>query len=189
MSGNESVMRHKGATEELNALYERKNHDYGDSFHLTWEKFGAVMAAIRLEDKLQRFETLIRSESKVRDESIRDTLMDLANYSIMAVMELDREAEARRMDVEEGVTTGTVEKTWFAETVDSAVQGVEDLSATFDGFDEFFRVCKTCQHHREINGTNPSGSVNVVYRCYGQPDAPEVSPTGTCEGWKRQDRG
>ena len=103
MSGNESVMRHKGVTEELNALYERKNHDYGDSFHLTWEKFGAVMAAIRLEDKLQRFETLIRSESKVQDESIRDTLMDLANYSIMSVMELDREAEARRTEIAEGI--------------------------------------------------------------------------------------
>lgn len=115
MSGNESVLRHKGVTEELNALYERKNHDYGDSFHLTWEKFGAVMAAIRLEDKLQRFETLIRAESKLHDESIRDTLMDLANYSIMSIMELDREAEARRTVIEEAVTAETVEKSWFSE--------------------------------------------------------------------------
>jgi hypothetical protein len=51
------------------------------------------MAAIRLEDKLQRFEILIRAESRVKDESIRDTLIDLANYSIMTVMELDREGE------------------------------------------------------------------------------------------------
>ena len=80
---------------ELNRLYARKNHDYGDSFHLTFEKWGLPMAAIRLGDKLQRFETLIREESRVQDESIRDTLIDLANYAIMTVMELDREEDAR----------------------------------------------------------------------------------------------
>lgn len=88
----ENVLRHQQVCKELNELYERKNHDYGDSFHLTYQKWGLPMAAIRLEDKLQRFETLIRAESRVKDESVRDTLIDLANYAIMTVMELDREA-------------------------------------------------------------------------------------------------
>ena len=82
---------HKQICEELTDLYRRKNHDYGDSFHLTFEKWGLPMAAIRLSDKLQRFETLIRAESQV-DESIRDTLIDLANYAILTVMELDSKA-------------------------------------------------------------------------------------------------
>lgn len=85
---------HAAICKELTELYARKNHDYGDSFHITFEKWGLTMAAIRLEDKLQRFETLIRAESQVKDESIRDTLMDLANYSILTVMELDRQQEA-----------------------------------------------------------------------------------------------
>ena len=87
----DNVKMHKSVCDELNALYERKNHDYGDSYHNTYLKWGLPMAAIRLEDKLSRFETLIRAEGQVKDESIRDTLIDLANYSIMTVMELDRE--------------------------------------------------------------------------------------------------
>lgn len=94
MTEEANVIRHQKVLVELNRLYARKNHDYGDSFHLTFQKWGLPMAAIRLEDKFKRFETLIRTEGRVADESIRDTLIDLANYSIMTVMELDREAEA-----------------------------------------------------------------------------------------------
>ena len=82
--------QHRAVCAELNELYDRKNHDYGNSFHTTYEKWGLTMAAIRLGDKLQRFETLIKADSHVKDESIKDTLMDLANYAIMTVMELDR---------------------------------------------------------------------------------------------------
>jgi len=87
---------HAAICKELTELYARKNHDYGDSFHNTFEKWGLPMAAIRLEDKLQRFETLIRAESHVKDESIRDTLIDLANYAIMTVMELDRKEDSQK---------------------------------------------------------------------------------------------
>lgn len=95
MNEEPNVIRHQQVLVELNRLYARKNHDYGDSFHLTFEKWGLPMAAIRLEDKLQRFETLIRTEGQVQDESIRDTLIDLANYAVMTIMELDREEDAR----------------------------------------------------------------------------------------------
>lgn len=86
---NNNCVMHKKVCDELTDLYRRKNHDYGDSFHLSYVKWGLPMAAIRLGDKLQRFETLIRAESQV-DESVRDTLVDLANYSIMTLIELDR---------------------------------------------------------------------------------------------------
>ena len=104
MATEMNVIRHQQLCGELNELYERKNHDYGDSFHLTYQKWGLPMEAIRLEDKLQRFETLIRAESRVKDENIRDTLIDLANYAIMTVMELDRqmpEEYEREQDKEE----------------------------------------------------------------------------------------
>ncbi len=89
MEAQNKVAMHKEICEELNTLYRKKNHDYGDSFHITYEKWGLPMAAIRLSDKMQRFETIIRAENQV-NESIRDTLIDLANYAIMTVMELDR---------------------------------------------------------------------------------------------------
>ena len=42
-------------------------------------------AAIRLSDKLNRFKSLIKSEAQVKDESIEDTLLDMAAYAIMTV--------------------------------------------------------------------------------------------------------
>ena len=92
-----NVQRHWHICDELNRLYERKNHDYGDSFHQSFQEEGMAMARIRLGDKLNRFKTLSRQEipfeyeRKVKDESIRDTLIDLANYSIMTVMEMEEQ--------------------------------------------------------------------------------------------------
>ena len=84
------VQRHKIICEEINDLYDRKNHDYGDSFHQTFVEEGMAMARIRLGDKFNRFKTLSRGgDQKVNDESIRDTLIDLANYAIMTVVEME----------------------------------------------------------------------------------------------------
>lgn len=88
------VQKHKELCKELNTLYERKNHDYGDSFHQTFIEEGMAMARIRLGDKFSRFKTLSRGENqKVNDESIRDTLIDLANYAIMTVLEMEVAAD------------------------------------------------------------------------------------------------
>lgn len=82
--------RYADICKEINALYARKNHDYGDSFHQTFAEEGMAMARIRLGDKFSRFKTLSRGgEQKVNDESIRDTLIDLANYAIMTVLEME----------------------------------------------------------------------------------------------------
>lgn len=89
MSEIRNVTQHARICKELNELYSRKNHDYGDSFHDTYVKYGLTMSAIRLGDKFQRFESLLKQENQVKDESIRDTLIDMANYAIMTVMELD----------------------------------------------------------------------------------------------------
>ena len=92
------VEMHKGLCQKLNDIYERKNHDYGDSFHETWLEEGAAMARIRLSDKLNRFKTLTRNSENgqlVDSESIEDTLLDLANYALMTVMEIELDPERR----------------------------------------------------------------------------------------------
>jgi hypothetical protein len=97
---NEKVLRHKEICDGLNELYARKNHDYGDSFHTTFVEEGLAMARIRLGDKFSRFKTLSRlscndrDQQQVTDESIRDTLLDLANYAIMTVLEMDAPDES-----------------------------------------------------------------------------------------------
>lgn len=84
------VDRHLEICKEINALYTKKNHDYGDSFHQTFVEEGMAMSRIRLGDKLSRFKTLSRNnQQEVKDESLRDTLIDLANYAIMTVLEME----------------------------------------------------------------------------------------------------
>ena len=91
MTPEEKVLAHKDICDSINKLYEQKNHDYGDSFHQTFMEEGMAMPRIRLGDKFSRFKTLtLTNEQRVKDESIRDTLIDLANYAIMTVLELDR---------------------------------------------------------------------------------------------------
>lgn len=90
----DNVKTHRDICNYLNELYARKNHDYGDSFHKTYLEEGMAMARIRLTDKLERFKKLTRDGGQlVNDESVRDTLIDMANYCIMTAMEMDREAE------------------------------------------------------------------------------------------------
>lgn len=83
---------HADLCQDLHDLYRRKNADYGDSFHETFLEEGFAMARIRLTDKLNRFKTLSKQtdDAKVKDESMRDTLIDLANYALMTIIELER---------------------------------------------------------------------------------------------------
>ena len=70
---NYNIKHHAKICKEMNVLYERKNHDYGDSFHHSFEEEGMAMVRIRLGDKLNRFKTLTKgNEQLVDDESIRD---------------------------------------------------------------------------------------------------------------------
>lgn len=86
------IEKHKRICDELNVLYAKKNHDYGDSFHFSFLEEGMAMPRIRLGDKFNRFKTLSRNGTReVNDESIRDTLIDLANYAIMTILEMENE--------------------------------------------------------------------------------------------------
>lgn len=84
------VEKHAKICMSLNELYARKNADYGDSFGKSFTEYGLTMACIRLEDKLNRIKALTKQKAQVSDESIVDTLMDLANYSIMTLVELSQ---------------------------------------------------------------------------------------------------
>ena len=82
----DKVTLHKEIINNIHTMYKDKNEDYGDSFDKSLDKFGLLSSLIRLTDKMNRFEQLIDGESKVTNESIDDTLLDMANYAIMTVM-------------------------------------------------------------------------------------------------------
>lgn len=89
----EKIHLHNDILTSIHKMYINKNHDYGDSVHDTYQKYGLVSFLVRMEDKLNRVRNLSKddvkiTDVKVQDEKIEDTLLDLANYAILAVMEL-----------------------------------------------------------------------------------------------------
>ena len=81
----------KQITSQMEQTYSAKNHDYGNSFSETMAEFGLVAAATRLMDKMSRiksFAKLCPEAMRVKTESIEDTLLDLANYAVMTLVEL-----------------------------------------------------------------------------------------------------
>lgn len=78
-------------TTNMAKTYAAKNHDYGNSFEQSCNKFGIIASVVRLGDKMNRIESLVTKKAEVKDESIKDTLLDLANYAIMTVMWLNQQ--------------------------------------------------------------------------------------------------
>lgn len=77
-------------TDEILELYEKKNSDYGNSFYKQLDEDGLLVSKIRLQDKLSRFSSIIKKDTiEVEDEKLRDTLIDLATYSMMTVAWID----------------------------------------------------------------------------------------------------
>ena len=88
----DNVQIHEKVCKELTETYEKKNADYGNSFGNSLDKHGLIAGIIRMDDKMSRLISLnSKKEQQVMDESLRDTLMDLANYAIMSVMWLDEQ--------------------------------------------------------------------------------------------------
>ena len=98
MNREEYLRQFAGITREMYRITEAKNSDYssqGDALEnfTSIERFREKVKAIdgihvRMTDKFMRFGHLLDREGKVSDESIEDTLLDLANYSIIAVIHL-----------------------------------------------------------------------------------------------------
>ena len=88
---NDKAETFENIAKELLDIYIKKNADYGDSFGETYKKLGIISAITRIADKTNRLQNLCVNERQVNDESIEDTLMDLANYAIMTLIELKGE--------------------------------------------------------------------------------------------------
>lgn len=102
----------KKITEDMYELFKRKNTDYGNSAHKTYEEFGLTSFLVRLSDKLNRAITLNKQDAMVQDEKIEDTLMDMANYSILALIEMKKEKEHMEKEMDKAVED--FEKTKFS---------------------------------------------------------------------------
>lgn len=73
----------------INKLYKTyvdKNHDYGNSFDDTCDEFGLIAPVIRMNDKIKRCKSVLKNNDFKVNESLEDTISDLANYCIMTLM-------------------------------------------------------------------------------------------------------
>lgn len=85
---NERAKKFEKICKSMLDTYVSKNHDYGDSFSESVEKFGPIAAVVRMNDKMNRINTLVKDKAQVPGESMLDSVLDLGTYSIMFIMEL-----------------------------------------------------------------------------------------------------
>lgn len=80
----------RNITNGMYDTFKAKNHDYGNSFAELFKECGMTYAYGHMAEKLKRVKSLMSDEAKVKDESMKDSLLDLANYAILTIMELDK---------------------------------------------------------------------------------------------------
>lgn len=80
----------RAITNKMCNTFEVKNSDYGDSFHKLFEECGMTYAYGHLAEKLERINSLRKNKAKVKGESMKDSLYDLANYAILTIIELEK---------------------------------------------------------------------------------------------------
>lgn len=92
----DKVQIHRNICNKLNETYANKNHDYGDYFSELRKHFPNAIL-LRLFDKYMRLESLLFGKNqKVIEESIYDTLLDMANYCIMELVEMEIESDPNK---------------------------------------------------------------------------------------------
>lgn len=120
----------KELTEQMYNVFAAKRHDYGPTSEYTFKKFGLMSMVIRMSDKLGRLENIaLKNDILVTDEKAEDTLLDLANYALITILEmkkieLESTHEVREYDCERrGVYSEPNERCDLVESSDKARRG------------------------------------------------------------------
>ena len=96
----DEVVQFANEAKQCVELYSRKNHDYGNSFDKGMDNIGMTYGVGRIYDKMNRLITLTKKEAQVKDESIDDTLRDLACYSMMMLAYRKRQIEKEHSKID-----------------------------------------------------------------------------------------
>ena len=96
----DEVVQFANEAKQCVELYSRKNHDYGNSFDKGIDNIGIAYGVGRIYDKMNRLITLTKKEAQVKDESIDDTLRDLACYSMMMLAYRKRQIEKEHSKID-----------------------------------------------------------------------------------------
>ena len=91
----EKYQKHFEICNRLNDLYISKNKEYGDSFGKAYKEIGIMSGVSDIYHKVQRLVNITKNKEELKYESLEDTIIDLANYAVMLLteLEIDRESE------------------------------------------------------------------------------------------------
>lgn len=134
-----NVVSFRAIQDKLVNIYAKKNHDYGDSFNEGCNELGVGYAFSRIFDKTKRFQTLAKGimnnnlSIEIQDETIEDTIMDLANYCMMYLAWRDKnasieEAEAKQGDIQVS-STGELESNTDTNNTQESVKEYHKIGA------------------------------------------------------------
>ena len=98
MKTDEYLEMHKAITDQMHEITKAKNADYTGKGADPFANFRAVNVAgistaqgffTRIADKYMRLAGFVKNQTlEVKDESVEDTLLDMANYCILMVCEM-----------------------------------------------------------------------------------------------------
>lgn len=90
MTIKEEIVVFNTLTKQMSDTFAKKRKDYGQTTTETYDKFGPVSMLTRMHDKMGRLDNLLgkAQENNVLNESIEDTLLDLANYALITILEM-----------------------------------------------------------------------------------------------------
>lgn len=92
---SEKLNIHEDICNNIHNLYVNKNRDYGDSMHPLFEEYGLTAFLVMFSIKINRIKTLM-NKREAKYESLEDSLLDLANYALIAVTELRHKAKENK---------------------------------------------------------------------------------------------
>ena len=92
------IEKHEQICNEIHEMYIKKNADYGDSVGELYAKLGDISFLTRISDKYHRLMNLMcdsdgYKRKDINYESVDDTIQDLANYSIIWLIEREMKKE------------------------------------------------------------------------------------------------
>ena len=120
----------------LEDTYKKKNSDYGNSVGDTYEKFGDISFLTRITDKYNRILSLADKGEcgEVKDEALEDTILDLANYCLLWLVEREYAGQQKEVKPTKDVQLKTPKPVSNYNNVNTAV--MNDVQTRLAKMDE-----------------------------------------------------
>ena len=151
-----NVVAFRDVQDKLVNIYAKKNHDYGDSFNEGCNELGVGYAFSRIFDKTKRFQTLAKGimnnnlSIEVQDETIEDTIMDLANYCMMYLAWRDKNVSIGELESKQGdISTPSM----------GELESNKNISDTKEQVDEYYEIAN------ELSGKSKLVLEQSDYEC------------------------